>query len=108
VPIVSSPVFIGCRGSQSGYWGCKIKRRIPRYFHIPKSQNYTPFFVDDVFLFCCGRRGDAEKLSQILDLFGRATGMKINGKKYTLSPNLMEEEEINTYKELFPFEFRSF
>jgi hypothetical protein len=30
-------------------------------------------FVDDVLLFCCGRRGDAKKLSQILEVFGRAT-----------------------------------
>jgi hypothetical protein len=49
-----------------------------------------------------------QKIYAILDLFGRATRMQINGKKSTLSPNLMEEEEINTYKELFPFEFIPF
>jgi len=32
-------------------------------------------FVDDILVFCSGRRGDGEKLSTILDLFGRATGM---------------------------------
>jgi len=51
---------------------------------------------------------DAEKFCRILDLFGRATWMQINEKKCTLSPNLMEEEEINTYKELFQFDLFPF
>jgi hypothetical protein len=36
-------------------------------------------FVDDVLIFCSGLRHDAEKLSFILDLFGSATSMQING-----------------------------
>jgi hypothetical protein len=64
--------------------------------------------VDDVLIFCSGIRGDAEKLSTILDLFGRATGMQINAQKSTLSAHLMDEEETNCYKDIFPFEQQPF
>jgi hypothetical protein len=60
-------------------------------------------FVDDVLIFCSGLRGDAEKLSSILDLFSRATGMQINNSKSTLSTHLMDPEEVIFYKGLFPF-----
>jgi hypothetical protein len=60
-------------------------------------------FVDDVLIFCSGLRGDVEKLSSILDLFGRETGMQINAQKSTLSTHLMEEMETTCYKDLFPF-----
>jgi hypothetical protein len=53
-------------------------------------------------------RGDTEKLSSILDLFGCAIGMKINGQKSTLSAHLMEEEELGVYKEFFPYETKYF
>jgi hypothetical protein len=61
-------------------------------------------FVDDVLIFCNGQRSDAHKLSDILELFGKATGMKINERKSTLSTHNMELEEQRSYKDLFPFE----
>jgi len=65
-------------------------------------------FVDDVFIFRCVMRGDEEKLSTSLELFGRVIGMHINGKKSTISSHLMDEEEIGNYKELFPYVFIPF
>jgi hypothetical protein len=65
-------------------------------------------FVDDILIFCSGSRGDAEKLSSILDLSGHATGMQINVQKYTLSTHLMEEEELGVYKEFFTYETNPF
>jgi hypothetical protein len=60
-------------------------------------------FVDDVLIFCSGLRGDVERLSSILDLFSRATGMLINSTKSTLSTHLMEPEEVQFYKGIFPY-----
>jgi hypothetical protein len=34
--------------------------------------------------------------------------MMINAEKYTLSANNMEEEELNYYSNLFPFEIKAF
>jgi hypothetical protein len=60
-------------------------------------------FVDDVLIFYSGLRGYLERLSSILDLFSRATGMLKNNTKSTLSPHLMEREEVLFYKGLFPY-----
>jgi len=47
--------------------------------------------MDDVLIFYDGFQGDAKKLNTILDLFGRAIGMKINEIKYTLLVHNLEE-----------------
>jgi hypothetical protein len=65
-------------------------------------------FVDDVLIFCSGMRGDAENLSSILDLSGHATCMQINFHKSTFCAHLMEEEELDVYKEFFPYETNPF
>lgn len=65
-------------------------------------------FVDDVLIFCSGLSGDAEKLSSILDLFGRATRMQINAQKSTLSAHLMDDEELECYKGHFSFNQKTF
>jgi hypothetical protein len=54
--------------------------------------NYL-LFVDDVLILCNGHRCDAQMLSSILNLFGKAIGMKINERKSTLSTHNMELEE---------------
>jgi hypothetical protein len=61
-------------------------------------------FVDDVLIFCNGQRSDVQKLSDILELFGNATGMNINEINSTLSTHNMELEEQGCYMDLFPFE----
>jgi hypothetical protein len=61
-------------------------------------------FVDDVLIFFNGQRSDAHKLFDIMELFGKATGMKINERKSTLSTHNMDLEEHVSDKDLFPFE----
>jgi hypothetical protein len=56
-----------------------------------------------LLFFCNGRRRDTKKLREVLELFGRATGMRINNQKSTLSPHQMEEREISSYKDFLPF-----
>jgi hypothetical protein len=51
-------------------------------------------FVDDVLIFCDGKRGNAKDLYNLIKLFSRETGMKINEGKSTLSINLMVKSEI--------------
>jgi hypothetical protein len=63
-------------------------------------------FVDDVLILCNGLRGDAEKLSRILEPIGRTTRMLINERKSTLSVHNMDVEEMLSYKEFFPYEQR--
>jgi hypothetical protein len=63
----------------------------------PALKNTHILFVDDVLIFCFGLRGDVEKLSQILDLFGRVVGMHINAQNSSLLAHLMEEEEMTVY-----------
>jgi len=46
-------------------------------------------------------------LKSILDLFSKATGMEYNIRKSTISHNLLSDEEINRFKDLFPFESKS-
>ena len=52
-------------------------------------------FVDDVLIFCNGKRGDVEKLHNILALFGKAMGMRINERKSTLSMHNMRLIKID-------------
>jgi hypothetical protein len=61
-------------------------------------------FVDDVLIFSGGSRREAEALRNILTLFSKATGMKINEGKSTLTTNLLSEEEGQTLRLYFPFE----
>jgi hypothetical protein len=51
-------------------------------------------FVDDVLLFYNGQRCDAKKFHTILDLFGWATDMQINARKYTLLIHNLDAEEF--------------
>jgi hypothetical protein len=60
-------------------------------------------FVDDILIFYNGRPRDAEKLTEILNMFRDATGMLINLHKSTLSITCMEEDEITIYKSFFPY-----
>jgi hypothetical protein len=60
-------------------------------------------FVDDVLIFCSGRVGDAEILTEILSLFRSSIGMQINIQKSTLTISEMEREEVATYQRLFPY-----
>jgi hypothetical protein len=61
-------------------------------------------FVDDVLIFSVGSRREAETLKNILLLFSKATGMKINEGKSSLTTNLLSEEECQTLRIFFPFE----
>jgi hypothetical protein len=65
-------------------------------------------FMDYVLILCNGLRRYAEKPRAIFDLFSRATGMQINGKSSTMSAHLMEEEEVEIYKEFSPFKSMPF
>jgi hypothetical protein len=60
-------------------------------------------FVDDILIFCSGRHWDAEKLSEILNVFHLATSMTINVQKSTISFTWMEEEVEDYYKAFFPY-----
>ena len=59
-------------------------------------------FVDDILLFCNGsiRVG---KLSEILQLFCKATGMILNEQKSTTTTFTLEENITRSLLELFPF-----
>jgi len=105
---VASPFFIAKRGLGKG---CPlslllflvVEERLSRALSEEKNSitftgiplthllSLTHFvFVDEVLIFSSGLRGDAEKLSIILDHFSRATGMQINSSKCTLSTHLMD------------------
>jgi hypothetical protein len=86
----------------------KINRYFGGIFISPTLWITHLLFVDDVLIFCNGLRGDAEKLREILDLFGKATRMMINDRKSSLSIQNLEEEEIGLYRSLFPFEMKEF
>jgi hypothetical protein len=86
----------------------KINRDFRGIFISPTLQITHLLFVDDVLIFCNGLSGDAEKLREILDLFGKATRMMINDRKSSMSIQNMEEEEIGIYRSFFPFEIREF
>ena len=47
---------------------------------------------------------NAEKLENILNLFGLATSMVINAHKSSLTLFLLEEDEAQKYATFFPFE----
>jgi hypothetical protein len=64
-------------------------------------------FVDDGF-FYNGHRGDDEKLQNILELFCRVTGMRINERKSTLSVHNLEEEDLAYYISFYPYEVKEF
>jgi hypothetical protein len=64
--------------------------------------------VDDILIFCSGRRRDAEVLANILSLFCSTTSMQINIQKSTLSFSEMEREEEEIYQSLFHFTFQDF
>ena len=49
-------------------------------------------FVDDILIFCKDSKRDAERLSEILTLFCKATGMQINLQKSSLTALNMEED----------------
>jgi len=79
---------------------------ITSFIGIPFTQLYSLthlLFVEDVLMFCSGLRGDAEKMSIIVDIFSRATGMQINSSNSTLSTHLMDPEQVLFYKSLFPY-----
>ena len=62
-------------------------------------------FVDDILIFYNGSIKEAERLSELLILFGKATGMQINFQKSTITSTLnLEEEVLRTFLELFPFQ----
>ena len=63
-------------------------------------------FVDDILIFCDGTIMDANKLVKILELFGKAIGMVVNAKTSTLSAINLEEDEIQRYSALFPFDVK--
>ena len=60
-------------------------------------------FVDDIIIFYDGTIQDAEKLAEILDLFGKSTKMVVNSQKSSLTVINMEEAETQRYSSLFPF-----
>ena len=59
--------------------------------------------MDDVLIFCYGTVQDVEKLSEILELFGKAKGMVVSSQKSTFTVINMEEEEVQRYSSIFPF-----
>jgi hypothetical protein len=61
-------------------------------------------FVDNILIFCNEKRIDAKKLFDVLELFGKAIGMKINEINSTLSKHNMDLEEQGSYKDVFLFE----
>ena len=64
-------------------------------------------FVDDIILFSNGSVEDCRALKSILDLFLKATGLKINEQKSTLTISGMSLEESGRVGALLPFEIKS-
>ena len=60
-------------------------------------------FMGDILIFCDGLIKDAEKLLDILTLFGRATCMILNEQNSNLTPINMEDLDLQRYTALFPF-----
>ena len=60
-------------------------------------------FVDDILIFCNGSLKEAEKLSEILLLLCKETGMQINSRKSRLTNFNLEYDVMRVMLELFPF-----
>ena len=63
-----------------------------------------PLFVDDVLIFCKDTKREAERLSKILTLFCKATGMQINIEKSSLTAINLEEDMQRSLQALFPYQ----
>ena len=53
-------------------------------------------FVDDILIFCNGSIRDAEKLSEILHLFCKSIGMKLNEHKYSIATFNLDDHIIRS------------
>lgn len=64
-------------------------------------------FVDDILLFNNGSIEDCQSLKNILDLFLKAVGLKINEQKSTLTTSGLSREEVGRVEALLQFEVKS-
>ena len=61
-------------------------------------------FVDDILIFCKDSKREAERLSEILTLFCKATGMRINLQKSSFTAINLEEDLQRSFQALFPYQ----
>ena len=103
MPTLSSSLPFGGRRLEQSYFGRK-RRGLFEGIKIATNLNITHLlFVDDILIFCNGSIRDVEKLSEILHLFCKATGMKLNEHKYSIATFNLEDDIISSILELFPF-----
>ena len=76
------------------------------WFKVRKNSYFDPFtFRGWCSLLCDGLRRDASKLKAILNLYYTTTYMMVDMKKYSVSFNDMEKDQINSIRHLFLYKF---
>lgn len=61
--------------------------------------------MDDVVIFGKGNLKEWEKIWDLINLFSRATGMTVRRRRSFFLYNIIQEEELQSLKAMFPIEF---
>lgn len=71
-------------------------------------QHKVSLYADDVIMFLHPKESDIQLVLKILEIFGKASGLKTNIQKSSVYPIRCGEEEVATLQECLPCEISSF